>query len=393
MALEFLIFFISKYNYFLSIYGKYRKIMNLKLKNLRNKLANILRESLDAPLYVEYLSQMSGEVPFEKGGRKYEYVWAKYPDGKRDIGVYSFSEDLVYNYTSWRKMVGIDKEGIGASNYDRHLRSDMKAGLSEDDYPITVDDIEPELDFADQETEPDFRKDAFIQNVISGGYDVSVSGKHIGHYDEYNKAVSGLNLELKRRNYFPTIWFVTDHGNYWAIDENGNEIKDNLQERISSNLFKSAINVSKERGTDRRTERMGSLFFNEFVGKPLMGGVIEQITVNNPQQGNYRQVSIHVKYNNPESESKYSFIYYDIDKDNYNFDDRPIDRRDARLLSLIALKINPDSKYKEIAARLKDGWSQLTGSRPTDPSKPGQGMLLDNGMKYMPVDYADYSRC
>ena len=88
----------------------------------------------------------------------------------------------------------------------------------------------------------------FIQNVISGGYDVSVSGKHIGHYDEYNKAVSGLNLELKRRNYFPTIWFVTDHGNYWAIDENGNEIKDNLQERISSNLFKSAINVSKEIG-------------------------------------------------------------------------------------------------------------------------------------------------
>jgi HK97 family phage portal protein len=49
-------------------------------------------------------------------------------------------------------------------------------------------------------------------------------------------------------------------------------------------------------------------------------------------------------------------------------------------------QVIPDSKYKEIAARLKEGWSQLTGSRPTDPSKPGQGMLLDNGMKYMPVD-------
>jgi len=49
-------------------------------------------------------------------------------------------------------------------------------------------------------------------------------------------------------------------------------------------------------------------------------------------------------------------------------------------------QVIPDSKYKEIAARLKDGWSQLTGSRPSDPSKPGQGMLLDNGMKYMPVD-------
>jgi HK97 family phage portal protein len=49
-------------------------------------------------------------------------------------------------------------------------------------------------------------------------------------------------------------------------------------------------------------------------------------------------------------------------------------------------QVIPDSKYKEIAARLKEGWSQLTGSRPTDPSKPGQGMLLDNGMKYMPID-------
>ena len=49
-------------------------------------------------------------------------------------------------------------------------------------------------------------------------------------------------------------------------------------------------------------------------------------------------------------------------------------------------QVIPDSKYKEIAARLKEGWSQLTGSRPTDQSKPGQGMLLDNGMKYMPVD-------
>jgi len=48
-------------------------------------------------------------------------------------------------------------------------------------------------------------------------------------------------------------------------------------------------------------------------------------------------------------------------------------------------QVIPDSKYKEIAARLKEGWSQLTGSRNTDPSKPGQGMLLDNGMKYEPV--------
>lgn len=49
-------------------------------------------------------------------------------------------------------------------------------------------------------------------------------------------------------------------------------------------------------------------------------------------------------------------------------------------------QVIPDAKFKEIAARLKEAWTSLTGSRSTDLSKPGQGMLLDNGMKYMPLD-------
>ena len=42
----------------------------------------------------------------------------------------------------------------------------------------------------------------------------------------------------------------------------------------------------------------------------------------------------------------------------------------------------PDAKYKEIAARIKNAWSNMVGSRTTDASKPGQGILLDNGLKY-----------
>ena len=45
-------------------------------------------------------------------------------------------------------------------------------------------------------------------------------------------------------------------------------------------------------------------------------------------------------------------------------------------------QVIPDAKFKEIAARLKEAWSSLTGSSSTDLSKPGQGMLLDNGMRY-----------
>ena len=46
----------------------------------------------------------------------------------------------------------------------------------------------------------------------------------------------------------------------------------------------------------------------------------------------------------------------------------------------------PDVKYKEIASRLKETWNSMMGSRSNDPSKPGQGMLLDQGMKYEPID-------
>ena len=49
-------------------------------------------------------------------------------------------------------------------------------------------------------------------------------------------------------------------------------------------------------------------------------------------------------------------------------------------------QVIPDAKYKEIAARLKEAWNAMTGSRATDQSKAGQGMLLDQGMKYESID-------
>jgi HK97 family phage portal protein len=49
-------------------------------------------------------------------------------------------------------------------------------------------------------------------------------------------------------------------------------------------------------------------------------------------------------------------------------------------------QVIPDAKYKEVAARLKEAWSAMVSSRPSDPSKAGQGMMLDQGMKYTPLD-------
>ena len=48
-------------------------------------------------------------------------------------------------------------------------------------------------------------------------------------------------------------------------------------------------------------------------------------------------------------------------------------------------QVIPDAKYKEVAGRLKEAWASMTGSRQTDLSKPGQGMLLDQGMTFETV--------
>lgn len=58
---------------------------------------------------VEYISDRTDEIPFEMGGEKWQFVNAKYPDGKTDIGVYRNRTDLVYDYAAWREAFNINE--------------------------------------------------------------------------------------------------------------------------------------------------------------------------------------------------------------------------------------------------------------------------------------------
>ncbi len=60
-------------------------------------------------LYVEYLRPMQFEEPFMMGGNKYEYVRARYSDGREDIGVYSYRGDITYGYEAFNRMMGISR--------------------------------------------------------------------------------------------------------------------------------------------------------------------------------------------------------------------------------------------------------------------------------------------
>lgn len=62
------------------------------------------------PMYVEYHSERQGEEPFMMNGTKFQFVNAKYPNGKIDIGVYSFAGDMVLSYATFRRQHNL-KEG------------------------------------------------------------------------------------------------------------------------------------------------------------------------------------------------------------------------------------------------------------------------------------------
>jgi hypothetical protein len=119
---------------------------------------------------------------------------------------------------------------------------------------------------------------------------------------------------------------------------------------ISSDMFKRAVDVARDRGEDRRASRMGSTFLNSFIGRPLMGGKISRIDIQKPSFGDYFDVTVEVLVPTQGTQGMYDkplYLYYDIENDEWNLKGKgfEITRPDARVLSQIAAKVNPDTKY------------------------------------------------
>jgi len=92
-------------------------VQNFDWSGIKNRIdKGTLRENSASDKdvdYVEYVSQRQGEEPFTmktgNGLEKFEYVNAKYPSGKIDIGVYAFRGDMVYSYDHFRKLFNIQE--------------------------------------------------------------------------------------------------------------------------------------------------------------------------------------------------------------------------------------------------------------------------------------------
>jgi hypothetical protein len=85
-------------------------------------------------------------------------------------------------------------------------------------------DYDPNAPHDVSPTQPD-EEDCIIQDNVRGGYGVSCGGKFIGNIKEMDAALKVVKDWQDKNQFFPTIWFVNDHGNTYPIDLQGNEIK------------------------------------------------------------------------------------------------------------------------------------------------------------------------
>lgn len=82
-----------------------------KHKGLPNKVDEIYPDALIGNDIVDIKPQQ-GEKPFTLGDKKYQYEIAKFKDGHFDNVVYSFSDDVYYDYKKWRELMGLDKNNV-----------------------------------------------------------------------------------------------------------------------------------------------------------------------------------------------------------------------------------------------------------------------------------------
>lgn len=59
---------------------------------------------------------------------------------------------------------------------------------------------------------------------------VSQYGRHKGEFPSTEEALEFVKEDMEENQFWPTIWWISDHGNGWPIDTDGKEIPDTPDE-------------------------------------------------------------------------------------------------------------------------------------------------------------------
>lgn len=59
---------------------------------------------------------------------------------------------------------------------------------------------------------------------LGGLVSVGTAHEFVGEYGDTEQALAVVRERMENEQYWPQIWWVSDHGNEWMIDANGKEI-------------------------------------------------------------------------------------------------------------------------------------------------------------------------
>lgn len=150
-------------------------------------------------------------------------------DEYTDFGDDDLDEEADYDY-GHRDYTGPKTYKMDVYDYKgrpEHTGTNLRIVNNYGDNPIVAED-EIDEEFLEQ---PDYENDAFIRDNPREGYDVSCCGSFVGTFSDYDEALAAAK-SAAGPNYFPSIWFVDDHGGVNLINEKELEELKNLEESI-----------------------------------------------------------------------------------------------------------------------------------------------------------------
>lgn len=60
---------------------------------------------------------------------------------------------------------------------------------------------------------------------LGGLISVAQSGKQLRQFAEMGDALQFIRDHMEKNQFWPSIWWISDHGNAWQVDLEGREIK------------------------------------------------------------------------------------------------------------------------------------------------------------------------
>jgi len=101
-------------------------------------------------------------------------------------------------------------DGIVESDWFDDMGKTKKAW---DQIEADVEEDEDEDEDEDFDLESEMEDALVIGDARGSGYSVSLSGKHIGDFDDFDEALEAGVREMHDSNYFPNIFYVNERGN------------------------------------------------------------------------------------------------------------------------------------------------------------------------------------